>query len=50
MILNPDLEGAILSPDVTVVKLVILHVALPERVTSLLGSAVALQLLTTGLV
>jgi glutamine---fructose-6-phosphate transaminase (isomerizing) len=49
-ILSPDLEGAILSEDVTAGKLVIQHSALPELVTSLLGGAVALQLLTIGLV
>jgi fructoselysine-6-P-deglycase FrlB-like protein len=49
-ILSPDLEGAILSEDVTAGKLVIPHAALPELVTSLLGGAVALQLLTIGLV
>ena len=49
-ILSPDLEGAILSEDVTAGKLVIPHSALPELVTSLLGGAVALQLLTIGLV
>ena len=49
-ILSPDLEGAILSDDVTAGKLVIPHAALPELVTSLLGGAVALQLLTVGLV
>ena len=49
-ILSPDLEGAILSDDVTAGKLVIPHAALPELVTSLLGGAVALQLLTIGLV
>lgn len=49
-ILSPDLEGAILSEDVTAGKLVIPPAALPELVTSLLGGAVALQLLTVGLV
>lgn len=49
-ILSPDLEGAIWSEDVTAGKLVIPHAALPELVTSLLGGAVALQLLTIGLV
>ena len=49
-ILSSDLEGAILSEDVTAGKLVIPHAALPELVTSLLGGAVALQLLTIGLV
>lgn len=49
-ILSPDLEGAILTEDVTAGKLVIPHAALPELVTSLLGGAVALQLLTVGLV
>jgi hypothetical protein len=49
-ILSPDLEGAIWSEDVTAGKLVVPHAALPELVTSLLGGAVALQLLTIGLV
>jgi glucosamine 6-phosphate synthetase-like amidotransferase/phosphosugar isomerase protein len=49
-ILSPDLEGAILSDDVTAGKLVIPHVERPEIATSLLGGAVALQLLTVGLV
>lgn len=49
-ILSPDLEGVILSGDVTAGKLVIPHAELPELVTSLLGGAVALQLLTIGLV
>ncbi len=49
-ILSPDLEGAILSEDITAGKLVIPHAALPEIVSSLLGGAVALQLLTVGLV
>jgi glutamine---fructose-6-phosphate transaminase (isomerizing) len=49
-ILSPDLEGAILSQDVTAGKLVIPRAALPELVISLLGGAVALQLLTIGLV
>ncbi len=49
-ILSPDLEGAILGEDVTAGKLVIPHEELPELVTSLLGGAVALQLLTIGLV
>ena len=49
-ILSPDREGAILSEDVTAGKLVIPPAALPELVTSLLGGAVALQLLTVGLV
>jgi glutamine---fructose-6-phosphate transaminase (isomerizing) len=49
-ILSPDLEGAIQSEDVTAGKLVIPDAALPELVISLLGGAVALQLLTIGLV
>ena len=49
-ILSPDLEGAILDEDVTAGKLVIPPAGLPEIVTSLLGGAVALQLLTIGLV
>ena len=49
-IVSADLEGAILSEDVTAGKLVIPYAELPEVVTSLLGGAVALQLLTVGLV
>lgn len=49
-ILSPDLEGAILSEDVTAGKLAIPDAALPELMISLLGGAVALQLLTIGLV
>jgi glutamine---fructose-6-phosphate transaminase (isomerizing) len=49
-ILSPDLAGAIGSEDVTAGKLVIPHAALPELAASLLGGAVALQLLTIGLV
>jgi glutamine---fructose-6-phosphate transaminase (isomerizing) len=49
-ILSPDLAGAISSEDVTAGKLVIPHAALPELAASLLGGAVALQLLTIGLV
>jgi glucosamine--fructose-6-phosphate aminotransferase (isomerizing) len=49
-ILGPGLEGAILSDDVTAGKLVIPQAELPEIVTSLLGGAVALQLLTIGVV
>ena len=49
-ILSPDLAGAILSDDVSAGTLVIPHADLPELVTSLLGGAMALQLLTTGLV
>jgi fructoselysine-6-P-deglycase FrlB-like protein len=49
-ILSPDLDGAILSDDVTAGQLVIPPAELPELVTSLLGGAVALQLLTIGLV
>jgi glutamine---fructose-6-phosphate transaminase (isomerizing) len=49
-ILSDGLDGAILSDDITAGKLVIPHTELPELVTSLLGGAVALQLLTIGLV
>ena len=49
-ILSPDLAGAILSDDVSAGTLVIPHADLPELVTSLLGGAMALQLLTIGLV
>jgi fructoselysine-6-P-deglycase FrlB-like protein len=49
-ILSPDVAGAIVSEDVTAGKLVIPHAELPELVTSLLGGAVALQLLTVGLI
>lgn len=49
-ILASGLEGAIGSDDVTAGKLVIPQADLPELVTSLLGGAVALQLLTVGLV
>ncbi len=49
-ILASGLEGAIGSNDVTAGKLVIPQADLPELVTSLLGGAVALQLLTVGLV
>jgi glutamine---fructose-6-phosphate transaminase (isomerizing) len=49
-ILSPSLDGAILSDDITAGKLVIPHAELPELVISLLGGAVALQLLTIGLV
>jgi glucosamine--fructose-6-phosphate aminotransferase (isomerizing) len=48
--LSPDLVGAILSDDVSAGTLVIPHADLPELVTSLLGGAMALQLLTIGLV
>ncbi len=49
-ILSPRLDGAILGDDVTAGQLVIPDAELPELVTSLLGGAVALQLLTIGLV
>lgn len=49
-ILASGLEGAIGSDDVTAGQLVIPQAELPELVTSLLGGAVALQLLTIGLV
>lgn len=49
-IVSQGLEGAIWSEDVTAGTLVIPHAVLPGLVTSLLGGAVALQLLTTGLV
>jgi glutamine---fructose-6-phosphate transaminase (isomerizing) len=49
-ILSPDLAGAIDTEYVTAGELVIPPAELPELVTSLLGGAVALQLLTIGLV
>jgi glutamine---fructose-6-phosphate transaminase (isomerizing) len=49
-VLSPDLEGAIPGEDVTAGKLAIPPAELPEIVISLLGGAVALQLLTIGLV
>jgi glucosamine--fructose-6-phosphate aminotransferase (isomerizing) len=49
-IVSPDLKNRILAEDVSAGLLVIPHAELPEIVTSLLGGAVALQLLTTGLV
>jgi glutamine---fructose-6-phosphate transaminase (isomerizing) len=49
-IVSPDLKNRILAEDVSAGLLVIPHADLPEIVTSLLGGAVALQLLTTGLV
>ena len=49
-IVSPDLKNRILAADVSAGLLVIPHANLPEIVTSLLGGAVALQLLTTGLV
>lgn len=49
-ILASGLQGAIGSDDVTAGKLVIPQADLPELVTSLLGGALALQLLTVGLV
>jgi glucosamine 6-phosphate synthetase-like amidotransferase/phosphosugar isomerase protein len=49
-IVSPDLKNRILAADVSAGQLVIPHAELPEIVTSLLGGAVALQLLTTGLV
>ena len=49
-ILGPDLAGAIVSDDVSAGKLVIPHADLPDLAVSLLGGAVALQLLTIGLV
>ena len=47
---SSDLQGAIPAEDVTAGKLVIPQADLPELVTSLLGGAVALQLLTIGLI
>jgi fructoselysine-6-P-deglycase FrlB-like protein len=49
-IVSPDLKNRILAADVSAGLLVIPHAELPGTVTSLLGGAVALQLLTTGLV
>ena len=49
-IVSADLEGTMQDEDVSAGKLVIPQAALPETVTSLLGGAVALQLLTVGLV
>jgi glutamine---fructose-6-phosphate transaminase (isomerizing) len=49
-IVSPELAGRILSEDVSAGKLVIPQAELPEIMTSLLGGAVALQLLTVGLV
>jgi glutamine---fructose-6-phosphate transaminase (isomerizing) len=49
-IVSPDLRNRIQAEDVSAGLLVIPHANLPEIVTSLLGGAVALQLLTTGLV
>ena len=49
-IVSPDLKNRILAADVSAGLLVIPHAELPGIVTSLLGGAVALQLLTTGLV
>jgi fructoselysine-6-P-deglycase FrlB-like protein len=49
-ILSPGLESAIGSDDVTAGKLVIPDAELPGLMTSLLGGAVALQLLTIGLI
>ena len=49
-IVSPDLKARILTGDVSAGRLVIPHADLPEIVISLLGGAVALQLLTTGVV
>ncbi len=49
-IVSAELAGAIASTDVTAGRLVIPRAELPGIVTSLLGGAVALQLLTVGLV
>jgi glutamine---fructose-6-phosphate transaminase (isomerizing) len=49
-IVSADLAAAILSTDVTAGKLVIPHAEPPGVVTSVLGGALALQLLTVGLV
>ena len=49
-IVSQDTEGRILTADVSAGQLVIPGARRPEIVTSLLGGAVALQLLTVGLV
>ena len=49
-IVSPDLKNRLLAADVSAGLLVIPHAELPGIVISLLGGAVALQLLTTGLV
>jgi glucosamine--fructose-6-phosphate aminotransferase (isomerizing) len=49
-IVSQDTESRILTADVSAGQLVIPAARLPEIVTSLLGGAVALQLLTVGLV
>ena len=49
-IVSSGLQNSIEANDVSAGKLVIPLAALPESVTSLLGGAVALQLLTVGLV
>jgi fructoselysine-6-P-deglycase FrlB-like protein len=49
-IVSAPLSGTIQAEDVSAGKLVIPQATLPEIVTSLLGGAVALQLLTVGLV
>ncbi len=49
-IVGAKLDAAIQAEDVSAGKLVIPQAALPEIVTSLLGGAVALQLLTVGVV
>ncbi|MGH7120809.1 MAG: SIS domain-containing protein [Acetobacteraceae bacterium] len=48
-IVSSDLQGTIIASDVSAGKLVIPDAALPQIATSLLGGAVALQLLTVGL-
>ncbi len=49
-IVSPGLDGVLRREDVTAGKLAPPQAKLPEVVTSLLGGAVALQLLTVGLV
>ena len=49
-IVSAALEGVIRDEDASAGKLVIPRAAIPEIVTSLLGAAVALQLLTVGFV
>jgi hypothetical protein len=49
-IVSQDLAARIAGADTSAGQMVIPHAGLPEIVTSLLGGAVALQLLTVGLV
>jgi glutamine---fructose-6-phosphate transaminase (isomerizing) len=49
-IVNAGLERAIHAEDVSAGKLVIPQAAIPETATSLLGGAMALQLLTVGVI